>query len=140
MVASALPTRGRRRYNRRMETFTPGPHLLIDHRGGAGLTDPARLEQAMRDAAQAAGAEVLSATLHLLPGDDGVTGAALLTDGHIAVRTWAEQGYAAFDVFIPGEGRGKKAADSLARTLLPDWTQIKAYPRNDFTPPPVAAS
>ena len=123
-----------------MEDFTPGPHLLIDHRGGAGLTDTTRLEDAMRAAANAAGAEVLSVTLHVLPDDAGVTGAALLTEGHIAVRTWVEQGYSSFDVFIPGDGRGKMAADSLARTLLPDWTQIKAYPRNDFTPPPVAMS
>ena len=62
-------------------------------------------------------------------------GALVLAEGHIAVRTWADQNYAAFDIFVPGEGLGKLAADHLARVLLPDWTQIKASTRNSFAPP-----
>lgn len=112
----------------------PGPHLLVDHRGGRGLTDTTAYEEAMRAAAEVADATVLSSTFHLLPEDTGITGAVLLEEGHIAVRTWPDKGYAAFDIFIPGEGRGKKAADHLARALLPDWTQIKAVTRNSFAP------
>lgn len=119
-----------------MSDFTPGPHLLIDHRGGADLSDPARLETAMRGAAEAAGAVVLSGAFHAVTG--GVSGVLVLEDGHIAVRSWADKAYASFDVFIPGDGLGKIAADHLARVLLPDWTQIKAQERNNFTPPPVA--
>lgn len=121
-----------------MQDFTPGPHLLIDHRGGLGMTDPALLETTLRAAAEAAGATALSATMHEV--EDGVSGALLLVEGHIAVRTWASQTYASFDVFIPGEGLGKKAADHLARALLPDWTQIHGHMRNDFTAPPPATS
>ena len=119
-----------------MDDFLPGPHLLVDHRGDRYLTDPEALEAAMRGAAEAAKAEVLSATLHLLPDGAGISGAVILTDGHIAVRSWADQSYASFDIFIPGDGRGKIAADHLARVLLPDWTQIKAITRNSFAPPP----
>ena len=118
----------------------PGPHLLIDHRGDLSVTDPQALETAMRDAAGVAGATVLSAAVHLLPGGAGVSGALVLAEGHITVRSWAEKGYTAFDVFIPGEGLGKKAADHLARALLPDWTQIRAVTRNSFAPLPPAAS
>jgi len=117
-----------------MDDFMPGPHLLVDHRGDRGLTDPDALEAAMRGAAETVGAEVLSAAFHLLPEGEGVSGALVLAQGHITVRTWAEQGYAAFDIFIPGEGLGKKAADHLARALLPDWTQIRAITRNSFAP------
>ncbi|WP_136634813.1 S-adenosylmethionine decarboxylase [Pseudooceanicola onchidii] len=115
-----------------MTDFTPGPHLLIDHRGDRHLTDADALEAALRGAAEAAGAEVLSASFHAV--DGGVSGALILAEGHVAVRTWAKQDYASFDVFIPGEGRGKLAADHLARALLPDWTQIRSVTRNDFTP------
>lgn len=117
-----------------MDDFTPGPHLLIDHRGTNGLTDAALLEDAMRGAAEATGATVLSAAFHVLPNDEGVSGALVLAEGHIAVRTWAGQDYASFDVLIVGDGLGKKAADHLARRLLPDWTQIRAIPRNTFAP------
>ena len=120
-----------------MDDFTPGPHLLVDHRGDRGLTDPETLETAMRGAAEAAGAQILSAAFRLLPDDAGVSGAVLLVEGHIAVRTWADRDYASFDVFIPGDGLGKKAADHLARALLPDWTQIRALTRNSFAPPAV---
>lgn len=117
-----------------MDDFTPGPHLLIDHRGMRGLTDAALLEEAMRGAAEVAGATLLSAAFHVLPDGDGVSGAMVLAEGHIVVRTWAGQDYASFDVFIPGEGLGKKAADHLARRLLPDWTQIRSITRNAFAP------
>lgn len=117
-----------------MSDFSPGTHLLIDHRGGKGLDDPALLEHALRHAAEAAGAEVLHLHAQAVPGRSGVTGVALLADGLIGVQTWADDGYAAFDVLIPGDGKGKVAADRLARDLLPDWTQIKAVKRNDFTP------
>lgn len=118
-----------------MDDFTPGPHLLVDHRGDRGLTDAAALEDAMRGAADTAGATVLSAAFHDLPDGAGVSGALVLAEGHIAVRTWADQDYAAFDIFVPGEGLGKLAADHLARVLLPDWAQIKASTRNSFAPP-----
>lgn len=115
-----------------MTNFTPGPHLLIDHRGGATLNDAAALEAAMRRAVDVTGTAVLSAVFHDLP--DGVSGALVLHTGHLCVRSWPDHGYAAFDVFIPGEGMGKKVADELAHALLPDWTQIRSVTRNDFTP------
>lgn len=99
------------------------------------MSDAAVLEGAMRGAVDAAGATVLSASFHELPDGVGVSGALVLAEGHLSVRTWADQAYAAFDIFVPGEGLGKLAADHLARVLLPDWTQIKAITRNSFAPP-----
>ncbi|EAQ04175.1 S-adenosylmethionine decarboxylase [Pseudooceanicola batsensis HTCC2597] len=119
-----------------MDDFSPGTHLLVDHRGGAGMTDPDVLEQAMRGAAEAAEATVLSAHFHQFPDSAGVTGVLLLAESHISVHTWPEHDYAAFDIFVCGEGQGKKAADFLARALLPDWTQIRAVQRNHFSHAP----
>ncbi|MBB05956.1 adenosylmethionine decarboxylase [Pseudooceanicola sp.] len=120
-----------------MDHFAPGTHLLIDHRGGAAMTDAAKLEEVMRGAAEAAGATVLSAHFHKFPDRAGVTGVLLLAESHISVHTWPEHNYAAFDVFVCGEGTGKAAADFLARALLPDWTQIRAIQRNHFSHPVV---
>jgi S-adenosylmethionine decarboxylase len=121
-----------------MSDFSPGTQLLVDHRGGKGMADPALLERAIREALDSEGVTVLSATLIATDDRDGVTGAALLSQGHVAVQTWADQDYASFDLLIPGDGMAKKIADHLARSLLPDWTQIKAQKRNDFTPLPPA--
>ena len=120
-----------------MEQFSPGMHLLIDHRGGSALAEAGRIETAMREAADDVGATILSASVHALP--DGVSGAVILAEGHITVRTWVEQGYASFDVFLSGDGLAKRVADALARAMMPDWTQINAVTRNDFTPRPPAA-
>ena len=112
--------------------FTPGTQLLVDHRGGKGMRDPALLEQVLTRALTDRG----------LPaeGRDGVTGVALLSAGHVAVQSWADQDYMSLDLLVPGEGAAKQLADDLARALLPDWTQIRAVLRNDFTPLPPAAA
>ncbi|WP_407492438.1 S-adenosylmethionine decarboxylase family protein [Pseudooceanicola sp. MF1-13] len=121
-----------------MSDFSPGTQLLIDHRGGKGMNDPALLEAAIRDAVLAQDLDIVAATITKAPGRDGVTGAVILSEGIVAVHSWADQNYASFDVLAPGEGVAKKIADALARALLPDWTQIKAQKRNDFTPLPPA--
>lgn len=122
-----------------MSDFSPGTQLLIDHRGGKGMRDPEALQHAITAALDDLGLAVLSAQLLAAPDRDGVTGAVLLSEGHVAVQTWADEDYASFDLLIPGEGVAKQVADALARRLLPDWTQIKAQKRNDFTPLPPAA-
>lgn len=116
--------------------FTPGTQLLVDHRGGKGMRDPALLEQVMREAT--ADQDVITAHFAKATDRDGVSGVLLLSQGHLVVQTWADENYASFDLLIPGEGRAKQVADHIARSLLPDWTQIKAVKRNDFTPLPPA--
>jgi S-adenosylmethionine decarboxylase len=79
-----------------------GHHLIIDLWEAKGLDDKARIEQAMRDAVEAAGATLLHIHLHTFTPNGGISGVAVLAESHISVHTWPERGYAAFDVFMCG--------------------------------------
>ena len=118
-----------------MSDFVPGTHLLIDHRGGRYATDAEKLEEILRGAAEAAGATVLSAHFHGFPDHAGVTGMVILAESHISIHTWPEHQYAALDVFVCGQANAQKAADYLARALLPDWSKVTAVQRNHFSHP-----
>jgi S-adenosylmethionine decarboxylase len=80
-----------------------GTHLLVECRGctPAVLNDPAVLESALRAAAVAIGARVLSAAFHAFS-PHGVTGVLLLAESHLSIHTWPEHGYAAVDLFTCG--------------------------------------
>ncbi|MEM8850170.1 MAG: adenosylmethionine decarboxylase [Pseudomonadota bacterium] len=103
-----------------------GRHLLLDHWGGD--LDPTRLERAMRDAAEASGATILSSHFHPFDGG-GVTGVLLLAESHVTVHTWPEHGYAALDLFLCGDADVERAADVLDAALKPDRSERRAVPR-----------
>lgn len=114
--------------------YAPGWHLLIDMEGAAHLTDAPALEAAMRAAAGAAGATVLSAHLHGFKGG-GVTGVLLLAESHISIHTWPERGYAALDVFMCGKADVDAAARVLVERLAPIATRITRHQRNQASQP-----
>ncbi|MGI3170719.1 S-adenosylmethionine decarboxylase [Pseudooceanicola sp. C21-150M6] len=111
----------------------PAYLFVIDHRGGRGLADPEVLETAVREAAAAAGADILTAEFALRPDASGPAGVAWLRNGRITAQCWAELEYAQFDLIIPGEGAAQRAADQLARSLLPDWAKVTAVPLNHLS-------
>ena len=91
-----------------------GRHLIVDLWEAEGLADKDRIEQAMRDAVDAAGATLLHIHLHQFPcGGSGVSGVAVLAESHISVHTWPERGYAAYDVFMCGNADARKAVEVL---------------------------
>jgi len=79
------------------QTFA-GSHLIIDFWEAEGLSDKNRIEQAMIDAVEAAGATLLHIHLHTFTPSGGISGVAVLAESHISVHTWPERGYAAFDI------------------------------------------
>lgn len=84
-------------------------HLLADLGEGSGLSDAVLIETTLRQAAGAAGAQVLSVHVHPFGEGMGVTGVALLAESHISIHTWPETGVAAVDLFVCG-----KDADAVA--------------------------
>ena len=109
-----------------------GRHLLIEMMGGSGFDDVARVERALRDAAVAAGARVLSVHSHRFS-PQGVTGVALLAESHITVHTWPERGYAAFDLFLCGGTDPMKAVPVLARAFETDNIKTRLVDRGPVT-------
>ncbi|NKX46239.1 adenosylmethionine decarboxylase [Roseicyclus persicicus] len=97
----------------------PGPagvQLVIELRGGEGLDDAARIEQAFRDCVAACGARLLHLHTHRFS-PQGVTGVAVLAESHITVHTWPEHGYAAFDIFMCGAADPWRAVPVLRRAF-----------------------
>lgn len=115
-----------------------GTHILIDHFGGKGLTDPDQIERALQEAAMAAGATILSGSFHKFGGHGGVTGVLLLAESHISIHTWPEKGYAAIDVFMCGTARPELAAASLKTSLRPERAEITQI-RRGLTEPIIPA-
>lgn len=101
------------------QDFLPGWHLLLDMHGARHLQDASALEAILRQAAEAAGARVLSAHMHGFPGRGGVTGVVLLAESHISIHTWPELDYAALDVFMCGSADVEAAARVLEAELAP---------------------
>jgi S-adenosylmethionine decarboxylase len=79
-----------------------GMHLLLDLWGARDLTDPARIDAALRDAAEAARATILHSHFHHFGPDGGVSGVLVLAESHISIHTWPERDFAAIDIFMCG--------------------------------------
>jgi S-adenosylmethionine decarboxylase len=79
-----------------------GMHLLLDLWGARNLTDPERIDAALRDAAEAARATILHSHFHHFGPDGGVSGVLVLAESHISIHTWPERDFAAIDIFMCG--------------------------------------
>ncbi len=96
-----------------------GKHLIVDFWQVKFLQDVDVIEQALTDAAMAAGATLLHIHLHQFTQGGGVTGVALLAESHISVHTWPERDYAAFDIFMCGDAQAEKALEHLETIFQP---------------------
>lgn len=96
-----------------------GLHVLLDLHGIEPdlLSDVARIEAVLDEAARAAGAHVLDGHFHPFGPGLGVTGVLLLAESHISIHTWPEHGYAAVDVFMCGKAEAMTAARLIGERL-----------------------
>lgn len=108
-----------------MQTFdTVGAHVLADFWGCQfeKLDDAVYLMDCLRKAAQDAKMTILGELNHKFE-PQGFTGILLLSESHISIHTYPEQGYAAIDVFTCGSGMTQKAIDYLREALQPTHVQ-----------------
>lgn len=106
-----------------------GSHLIVDLWEAEGLDDKDRIEKAMRDAVEAAGATLLHIHLHSFTPNGGISGVAVLAESHISVHTWPERGYAAFDVFMCGSAEPRKAVAVLEQAFTPKRVVLGMHKR-----------
>jgi S-adenosylmethionine decarboxylase proenzyme len=66
------------------------------------LNDCDVIERVMCEAALKAGATIVGKTFHIFSAQ-GVSGAVVSTEFHLAIHTWPEFGYAAVDLFTCGD-------------------------------------
>ena len=106
-----------------------GSHLIIDLWDAEGLDDRDRIEQALIDAVNEAGATLLHIHLHTFSDGGGISGVAVLAESHISVHTWPEKGYAAFDVFMCGDAEPRKAMNVFKRAFNPGRIVVGEHKR-----------
>jgi S-adenosylmethionine decarboxylase len=96
-----------------------GTHLLLDFWGARSLTDPALIDNALRDAARAARATILHAHFHHFGPDGGVSGVLVLAESHISIHTWPERDFAAIDIFMCGSCNPYESLPMLKAVFQP---------------------
>ena len=106
-----------------------GSHVIIDLWEAKGLDDRERIETALIDAVNAAGATLLHIHLHKFEDGGGISGVAVLAESHISVHTWPEKGYAAFDVFMCGDAEPRKAMNVFKRAFNPGRIVVGEHKR-----------
>ncbi len=108
-----------------------GTHLLADMSGIEPelLSDCLKIEQLLREAAAAAGAQVLHSHFHGFGPGLGVTGVVLLAESHISIHTWPEHGFAAADIFMCGAAQPQLALDVIEEALQPECSEVRTVDR-----------
>ena len=106
-----------------------GMHLIVDLWQGSNLDDINVVENALRRAAEAAGATLLNIDLHCFTPNGGITGVAVLAESHISIHTWPECGYAALDVFMCGDAEPQKAIEVLRNAFRPRLLTLSEHKR-----------
>lgn len=120
-----------------MNPPTLGTHCLLDlfDCQAAELDDLAVLEQWLRQAAAAAGAEVLGVLRHRF-NPQGASLVCLLAESHISLHTWPETRRAAADIYTCGAScEPRRACVALIERLKPERHSLRIVPRG--LPPPV---
>jgi S-adenosylmethionine decarboxylase proenzyme len=96
-----------------------GRHILLELKdcNREVLNNLDLLQDIMRSAAQEAGATILEQHFHHFS-PQGVSGAIIIAESHLAVHTWPEYGYAALDIFTCGDSvKPEVAVEKLIKTL-----------------------
>lgn len=95
-----------------------GKHYLLNLYGCPFklLDDPAILTDLLENAAYASGAQVIQ-SIHKRFKPQGVTVLTLLSESHISIHTWPEDGNAAVDVFTCGDCNPKIGCDIIIQQL-----------------------
>ncbi len=103
-----------------MDTY--GRHIVCELSGCNPnlLVDVEEVRNIMVTAARVAKAEVREAVFHQFypKGVAGVSGVVVLSESHISIHTWPEEGYAAIDVYTCGQQTMPRlACEYLAKAL-----------------------
>jgi S-adenosylmethionine decarboxylase len=102
-----------------------GSHLLVDLWGARHLDDPAYIDAALREAAEAAGATILHGHFHHFSPNGGVSGVLVLAESHISIHTWPERDFAALDIFMCGACDPRKSVPVLERAFAPERAEVE---------------
>jgi S-adenosylmethionine decarboxylase len=107
-----------------------GKHFLLNLYGCSSvlLNDERFLIDLMENAAVASGATVLKTVSHKFD-PQGITAICLLSESHISIHTWPEEGKAALDVYTCGSANPKIGCDIIITQLNPSEYKLNYIQR-----------
>ena len=98
-------------------------------RDPAVLTDGARLNAVLHDAADAGGATVVGEEFYVFP-NGAVTGVLLLAQSHLSIHTWPEFALANVDLLSYGDVRGEVVLASIREALHVERSRVTCLRRS----------
>jgi len=111
------------------ESAEVGKHLIIDLHDAQRLDEMDHVRAALRQSAEALEATVLGEHEHEFPEGGGCSAYLLLEESHISIHTWAEQGYAAVDIFVYGEVDPSPVLPVIQKAFEPGRVEMKEHSR-----------
>jgi S-adenosylmethionine decarboxylase len=106
-----------------------GTHLIVDLHGAKRLDDLKHIKETLRRCVEAAGANLLHIHLHRHTDKGGVSGAAVLAEGHMSVHSWPETGYLALDAFMGRDAKPELAIDIAKQAFKPARVVVQEHLR-----------
>ena len=116
-----------------------GLHIIADLYGCRNremLASSAKLREICVAACKDVGLTVLGDHFYQFAGLDatqvgGATGAVVFAESHLAVHTWPERDYAAFDVFMCGDAKPELAVEVLREAFSARDVVVKTHRRGE---------
>jgi S-adenosylmethionine decarboxylase len=115
-----------------MESRVLGRHLIVDVWGeimSMPFWDMDGAAVALKQAAIASKATILTERWHHFGLGFGYTGVIVLAESHISVHTYPENGYAGLDVFMCGECDPRDTLDYIKNFYKTENLEIKFFDR-----------
>ncbi len=97
---------------------TEGKHIIMDASGCKPelLNDLEYLKGLLKEAAERASATILNVAFHHFT-PQGVSGVVVISESHLSIHTWPENGYAALDFYTCGDIDPAAACEHVAEAL-----------------------
>ena len=105
-----------------------GHHLIIDLHGAERLDDIKFVERTLKQVSAAAEGKLERVHIHRA-GHGGITGLAVLAEGHISVQTRPDTGFAAFDVLMAGNAKPQRCVEDLREAFSARDVSVKHVAR-----------
>ena len=106
-----------------------GRHLVVDLWGAKNLDRLEVVRGAVLDAIRACGASLIDLNLHHFLPNGGITGAAVLSQSHLCIHTWPEEGFAAIDLFVCGPHDPTLIMPALQAAFTPERVEVHEHRR-----------
>lgn len=110
-----------------------GQHIILElYKCPADmLSNPALIEEYMKEAAIAMGATIVESTFHHFS-PLGVSGVIVIMESHLTIHTWPEHEYAAVDMFTCGDIQMEKGVALLKQKLKAKTSEMQILKRGVF--------